>query len=543
MIQEIKSKGFSNSPLQWIIYLLIFGLLATLFFQNFIYSDSFESLSLFFRRIDDIAFQLVLRDMHHAMIELNFKGFLATNNYSYGWIYWFPLALLTFPFYLIDSHVSEIAIIVIPREISLFWQIGTIIIVYKIMMHFTFNKKLSLLAVFSFVLFPSFGIYSSVFGTPSQIQFFASLAIYLTLIVKEIDTRSIIKIALSIAFAGATKVTGLMVLPIVGLLLLKKLNFRLNISNFKFILLFMFILISIWWILYNPLLVFSFFDKKLWSDFITNFTYGFSTINVNVLESISIFEKLENGIASGTFHWSITLLLLLLLLIEIFIRYKKNEDYQTLLMIFLGLFVIVMFLCINVKNGVSYIVNYFTIANYLFLLGFVLLNRINKKVSLVIIIGLVSLNFCLNFKNFNDPLFGYFSSFNSIENTKKKQEINERIYSLLLKYGINQKTKLNIIREYNALELFSSMRKNISQVVSFINFHSVKEQLEYYDLISLNIGEEDIKVSPEIAKLDQEEIENLIKTKRLKNIEYEILYKDEKYLILINKNLLNKERL
>lgn len=538
LIQEIKNNFFSITLLHKFIYLLILGLLTALFIQNFIYADSFEALS--FRRIDDIAFQLVLKDMHHAMLELNFKGFFATNNYSYGWIYWFPLALLTFPFYLIDSSISEIAIIVIPRESSLFWQIGTMFIAYKIMMYFTQNKDISLFAILSFALFPSFGFYSSVFGTPSQIQFFAALSIYLVLNFKKINFKNISILAFIVALAAATKITGLMVCAIVGLILLKRLNFKFNMRNIKIISLFTLVLISSWWILYNPFLVFSFFDTNEWKDFISNFTFGFSTINVNILEKASIFEKFKNGIASGTFHFSFALVLILLFFIEIVIRYKKNEDYQLFLIIFFGLLIIISFLFINVKHGLVYIVNYFTVVNYLLLLGFIFFKRVDKKIYLPIISSIISLNFYFNFANFNDPSIGYFSFIKSMEKTKKEQNIKENIYLLLLKHGVNKESKLNIIREYNALELFSSMRSNISQVVSFVNFHTTKMQLEYYDLISLNKNDQKINVPQEIAELDHEEIENLLKTKRLKNIEYEVLFENEKYLVLISKNLINK---
>ena len=538
MIQEIKSKGFSNSPLQWIIYLLIFGLLATLFVQNFIYADSFEALS--FRRIDDIAFQLVLKDMHQAMTELNFRGFLATNNYSYGWIYWFPLALLTFPFYLIDSSISEMAIIVIPREASLFWQIGTLLIVYKIMMYFTNNKDISLFAILSFILFPSFGFYSSVFGTPSQIQFFAALSIYLVLILEKTNFKSIVILGVVVSLAGATKITGVMVCAIVGLILLKKLNFKFNTHSIKIISLFVLISVISWWIFYNPFLVLSLFDTTIWNAFVSNFTYGFSTININVLETISIFEKFEQGIAGGTFHINTTLLLILLLLIEIFVRYKKDEDYTILTIIFLGLLIIISFLFINVKHGLSYIVNYFTAVNYLLLLGFIVFKRVDKKIFIPLMALIISLNFYFNFVNFNNSSFGYFSFFKSIEKTKKEQEIKKNIYSLLEKYNVDKNSQLNIIREYNAIELFSSMRSNIYQVISFVNFHITKNQLEYYDLISLNKSDTKIKVPHDIAELDYQEVKKLLETKRLKNVEYEVLFEDERYIVLISKDLINK---
>ncbi|MGE4457264.1 MAG: hypothetical protein AB7E13_10020, partial [Arcobacteraceae bacterium] len=451
MIQKINFKSFSTSPFQWLIYLLIFVLFTTLFVQNFVYADSFEALS--FRRIDDIAFQLVLKDMHQAMTELNFRGFLATNNYSYGWIYWFPLALLTFPFYLIDSSISEMAIIVIPREASLFWQIGTLLIVYKIMMYFTNNKDISLLAILSFILFPSFGFYSSVFGTPSQIQFFAALAIYLVLTLEKINFKSIFILGFIVSLAGATKITGVMVCAIVGLILLKKLNFQFNRNSIKIISLFALISVISWWIFYNPFLVLSLFDTNIWNTFVSNFTYGFSTINVNALETMSIFKKFEQGIAGGTFHVSTTLLLILLLFMEIFIRYKKEEDYTILSIIFLGLLIIVSFLLINVKHGLSYIVNYFTVVNYVLLLGFIVFKRVDKKIYIPVMALIISLNFYLNFVNFNNSSFGYFSFFKSIEKTKKEQEIKKNIYSLLEKYDIDKNSKLHIIREYNAIEL------------------------------------------------------------------------------------------
>lgn len=523
------------------LYSIVTILLGALLVQNFIHSDNFELLS--YRRIDDIAFQIVLNDIHKSILELNFKNILSINNYSYGWIYWFPLALVTFPFHLIDSSISELAIISIPRNASLFWEIGTLFIVYKIMFHFTQNKNISLFSMLSFILFPTFGFYSSVFGTPSQIQFFASLSIYLVLSVKEITPKNVSIIAFILAIASATKITGLMICPIIGLLLLKKMNFKLNMFNVKIMFIFTFVLISCWFILYNPFLVFSLFEITIWNEFILNFSHGFSTININILENMSVLEKFKEGIAGYTLHYITILLLLSLFIFEVIIRYNNDEDYQTLLLIFIGLLIIIIFLFFNVKHGLVYISNYFTATNYLLLLGFIIFKRIDKVLFIPIITIVISLNFYFNYSKFNHPQTGYFSFFYTIENSKKEQRLKEEIYIKLSKYKIDKNTKLNILREYNALELFSSIRNNINQVVSFVNFHKVKDQLKYYDLILLNKSDNKLKVPIKTSRMNTKYINNLIKTKQFNDVKYEVIFENNTHLILISNNIINKKGL
>ena len=97
-----------------------------LFAINFIFSKN-ES-ELIFRGIDDVAFQIVLKNAHLALDQGNFAQILSMNDYAYGWLFWIVNAVATYPIhYLLQNiendtmlaHIAETAIYVVPRQISL----------------------------------------------------------------------------------------------------------------------------------------------------------------------------------------------------------------------------------------------------------------------------------------------------------------------------------------------------------------------------------------------------------------------------------------
>jgi len=87
-----------------------------------------------FREIDDIAFQDTLRRVHLLIENAQYSEIWQINDYAYGWIYWAPTALITYPLYILSSHTGlDWPLIVTPRQFSLFFAILSLFVLRKIL--------------------------------------------------------------------------------------------------------------------------------------------------------------------------------------------------------------------------------------------------------------------------------------------------------------------------------------------------------------------------------------------------------------------------
>lgn len=185
-----------------------------LFVENFIFSSQMGYLG--FREVDDIAFQSSIRQAHFNMLAGRVGNLLAINDYAYGWIFWFTMSLITFPFFLL-SHYFQIdwPLIVAPRQISLLFAVLCLITLRKILKRFAMPEWGVAGAVVMFALLPFTGYFSMRFGTVNAVMFFSMLSLYLAMRDQPLDCTALAKIAISLAVAGAIKLTGLMIAPLV----------------------------------------------------------------------------------------------------------------------------------------------------------------------------------------------------------------------------------------------------------------------------------------------------------------------------------------
>lgn len=188
--------------------------IALLFVENFIFSSQMGYLG--FREVDDVAFQSSIRKVHFNMLAGDVGNLLTINDYAYGWIFWFTMSLITFPFFLL-SHYFQIdwPLIVAPRQISLLFAVLCLLTLRKILKRFAMPEWGVAGAVVMFALLPFTGYFSMRFGTVNAVMFFSMLSLYLAMRDQPLDRMELAKIAISLAVAGAIKLTGLMIAPLV----------------------------------------------------------------------------------------------------------------------------------------------------------------------------------------------------------------------------------------------------------------------------------------------------------------------------------------
>lgn len=107
-------KKYLKSHIVLILYItIIFSFAIVILIENFVYSKTFGVLCL--RCIDDVAFQFSLHKYH------SFRGIqlLCMNDYGYGWIFWFPMTLITWPLQYIAENTGVVwPLIVAPSVLT-----------------------------------------------------------------------------------------------------------------------------------------------------------------------------------------------------------------------------------------------------------------------------------------------------------------------------------------------------------------------------------------------------------------------------------------
>jgi hypothetical protein len=208
-----------NYIFTWFCYVLTVIVISILAIENFVYSRDFGYLG--FRKIDDIAFQHSIRQIHLNIWNGNLKPLFSLNDYAYGWVFWITISIVTFPFFLL-SYIFQFdwPLIVAPRQISLAFAVSSMFLMRKIIRQFGAPEWGAAGAVLIFALLPTTGYFSLRFGTVNALIFFAMLTLFLATRDKSLDDKELTKIALSLAVTGAIKITGLLIAPLIIFLVL-----------------------------------------------------------------------------------------------------------------------------------------------------------------------------------------------------------------------------------------------------------------------------------------------------------------------------------
>ncbi len=359
-------------------------------YENFIYSNNFGLLS--FRSINDTAFQLSLKNIHDQFYNLRFYTLIAMNDYGYGWIYWFSMSIITYPFYLLNKYY-DIAwpLIVIPRQISLFFNCLTLIYLSKLFKFFNFDKISSSVTLLCFTLLPFFGYLSLEFSTANSILFFSVLSLYLACFEYR-DEQKLHKSLIALAIAGGIKLSGLFIAPLVFLILFSCRSIKKNYKNFLVKVFYFFLLVIF---LTNPTIFFFVlipFKFLGGAEINTALITYFSNIKHMIINSTLgpvAANNLENFIFGVFCNYYIFSVFIILFLGYVLLLYKSIKNRLLLLAFLFFSFLPIIYLFVNV----NYRVNagcYFTSISFIFFLGVQSFHKNVKNIMLFSILSLIT---------------------------------------------------------------------------------------------------------------------------------------------------------
>ena len=210
---------------------LAFGLIFVLgFYLNLKLTDDMVSLSL--RSGDGYNFHFFVNKAHHFLFNLEINNLFSRLYWEgYGFIFWIFVSLLTFPFYLL--HMQDMIIITI-FQLSLIFNILSVVFLYKIAKLFTKNNYVCFVIVLFAISTTAFLSISTTFYTFPYIAFLSLLSLYLTLkLPNNFNLKDARMILLLCAIGTGIKITFLFMLPMLGLLMLSRLNWKINKLTIK----------------------------------------------------------------------------------------------------------------------------------------------------------------------------------------------------------------------------------------------------------------------------------------------------------------------
>lgn len=531
----------------WQKSLLIISALffSALFIENFVFSNSFSAIQL--REIDDTAFQYSIRNIHESISSFKFDRLIKLNDYGYGWIYWIIVGLITYPFYLLalvtDFYVPLIAL---PRDISLAFTIGSSFFIYKSLSFYSKDEFLKFMSMILLMSFPAFGFFSMRFGTVSQVMFFSTLAFYLTIRKDDYEKKDLRNIAISAALCVGTKISGALILPLLGLIMADRMQWKMNKETFKkakyFLLnfLFFFILFS------DPASFLIPFKPEYFHSYIdalkNNSHLALQDNFLQIMTEVLGVGYLNIGFASA----AIGFLFLNLFYKE---RYKRDFLFMALWMVFtLSLLVKIM------SMGCLYIIHYALAVMYLLVFAILFLEKWGR-LGKVVAVAFVIMSFLTNYSNISSGFYSDIKYFKLLQEQMivAKVAANDSIKKLIPDPKENKEQKVNVLMDYRAIFPYSHFdRENLNAVFAFDNIQKVRDQIKGdFDYISLNKTSPyflpDQEFSDFIAKLKNESeltdqvesrkiVQKLMDSKKFEDVEYEILL-NENNIIFFGKRL------
>lgn len=372
-------------------YVLIILIILILFFQNFLFSKSFELIA--FREIDDLAFQFSIRQVHQNIFNGDFYRLLVINDYAYGWIYWICISIVTFPFYLLSQSLNiDWLLISFPRQISLFFIILSLVTLRKILKVYKVPEWACAGALLTFLLLPYVGYFSMRFGTVSAVMFFSMLSFYFSIREKKLDFNELIKISISLSIAGSIKLTGFLIAPLIAVNVYRRIRLENNkIPNwiyYKSIPLFLIFSIS----LTAPQLIFSIIKPKFFINYLNNLQYFIGVTKITSGSEV-FWGRIYEGIF-GSPGVLIVIIILFIALISESILITKSGDVEknNSKLVYIVSFVILIgiYLGLTVKNSLS-LGSYFTSIFFIFILGYLFIIRSKKSILIFAFIILILL--------------------------------------------------------------------------------------------------------------------------------------------------------
>lgn len=525
------NKSFFQKYSPWII--LTIGIYTSafiyLFIENFVFSSSLDLTSV--REIDDYAFHASLRGYQEN------RNFFGLHDYAYGWIFWFPLVCITYPFYFLSVYYGiDVPLVVTPRQLSLFFTMGTAFVLYKIASLYTKDNFIKAIILLLYLSFPATGYFSLRFGTVAQTMFLSSLAYYVAAKKEFLTQKDLYKIAVAVAAAAATKLSALLITPLITLIILDRLSWKIK-ENFK--------------PLIKSFLAFLFSLAAL-SQIPPKAVLAQIKLTQTSFGDQSIYDSFFNGIVSPNLYAGLFLLTLLFLVCQAIIALKNDENFykRDYLYIFLALSIVISYLLLTIKMGLMYITIYFTVISFLLPLGILVLERINiylrYVVGVLFLVSSIILNYNSVFSKQPDVISWNSYYMKEVDPSIVKYLSVRELLKTKLKNPKEYKDKLKILKDYRIPTPYGIYTKNIFEINVFDNINTVPGQYNF-DLIGLYkkgvafITDSEFndlvkKVDPKIElqyKEHRKIVEDLVLKKQFNNVTYRLLYEDEDYVYYV----------
>lgn len=343
--------------------------------QSLTLSNTFSTLN--FYCIDDSAFQASLA----GYAQKHGWDLLCMNDYGYGWLFWFPMLIITLPAMMLKEATGICWLLIyLPRLYALFFSVLCSVLCYCIVGRYTKNEWIRMAIVIAMPLYPAGGYYAGRFSTVSVVAFFSMLAMWLV-IRKDALTRKDLRWAL-LAFAAAMgiKASAVVAAPALALIILNRYDWKVTLKNCKLWLEEIVIaLVALIGFASPAILLFPLAPNQAYSSLklLGSYLLGNQTLQ-------GTFDPMAL-ISYSTFQWTAAVFILLLSGLAVWgcysiYRQKKAEmiwrDYVALPA---GYGIGVLYLCLTVHSGLAYQFMYATAISFLLPFGLLLLEKFSAR--------------------------------------------------------------------------------------------------------------------------------------------------------------------
>jgi len=372
-----------------------------------------------YRGEDDGAFFPIIFKIYYCLthfeIDKLFRAYSIGEHFGYGWIFWIVSALFVMPGAII-SHFFGIDNFLIAGVsiLSLTLSFSGLFFFYKALSFYTKDELIKFAIIGMILMHPAFG-YLSIKWHPTAFNFFFSCLLFYQLAKLEIVTKQNLRIiAITLAMSIGSKMTGLFMLPLVGLFLADRLKWQMNKENLIFAGYFFGVLCFFSVLFYDP----SFFLFRK-SYFIEHY---------KIISGLSEFLGQSSGcpqcsnpyyrinsVFTSFIKPQIIIFLLTLFSFGILSSFKnKSCDSRKydLLYIFVCLGIVTVYLTYFVRYDVQYsFVPYFYTISFLVPIFLIIIANQGQIIKFLIVFILMAGNLFLNYSDLIVPYESYQKSY------------------------------------------------------------------------------------------------------------------------------------
>ncbi|MCH5277871.1 MAG: hypothetical protein J1E80_08600 [Desulfovibrionaceae bacterium] len=479
------------------IFLIVFY---AIFVSIALYSCFLDSSSLCLtgiRTSDDYAYVLALFENFSR----SGKNLLNMQQYGYGWIYWAPLYLLTYPFYILNC---EQIFTLIPRLHSLVFSLLYCLYVYKISSLYTKNIWIRSLITICNPLFPIYGLHSIIFSSCPQAAFFAAASLYYLLKYETLTTKNIRKCFILFAISLATKLSSIIMAPLIVLVIFHRYKWRFSKEKIILLLRESVIALAAFIVLLSPGVLFSKQIRIITIRSVMYYIDMYQDVNVDIISNIKEILYTNPVLIISIFGF-------------IYIIYKRYRAYNSSedrwlsdsTIILSGALIGIFYLIFTVPLTPVYVYRHSLAVLHLLFLGLIALDYLVKgKKILITLIFFFSLN-SIFLSLYNTKSYaGLLDIINSrdeqaIQSVYKIRNViiplikNKQIADRKIYFAIDSKGPVLVVTPFDKIDFYlnciwdnlgdfsESLKKDVDIIILSKNAHGFKYRTEEEYLKSL----------------------------------------------------------